>query len=208
MGSYWGEVLNGLRANELDIPLATVYSLEIDQTPNSPPSRLHLQGTLGIGEGHPFAPKSVDLEQGTELMGPLFRMAMTSKGATIFHEGDGTLPRELLQGIIWRGFGEYVYAMDVRESPFNQLRVSSTIVILPLTAGKQTRGFFLACLNPRRAYDEDYSGFIKLLGRQLSTSLTAAVMMEQAKQKQAELSKDLAEGESRFRVLTELNNAG
>ncbi len=86
--------------------------------------------------------------------------------------------------------------------------VSKAVVILPLAAGEVVLGLLFLGLNPRRAYDEDFDGFIKLLSRQLSTSLTAAVLIEQAKLKQAELSKNLAEGQSRFKALTELNTAG
>lgn len=72
----------------------------------------------------------------------------------------------------------------------------------------QTLGFLLLGLNPRLEYDEAFDKFIRLLSRQLSVSLSSARMMKRAKVKQAELSRDLAEGESRFKAITELNTAG
>lgn len=192
MASYWCEVLKGFESNERDIPLAVIYSLDSEMHGEVPTSIIHLQAALGVAEGHPLALKHADLMQGRETIIPLLKQTITSGGYTVFHREDGSLPESLTRGIRWRGFGE----------PCNALAV------LPLTAGEEILGFLLIGLNPRRAFDEDYDGFVQLLSRQLSTSLTSAALMEQAKRKQAELSKDLAEGESRFKALTELNAAG
>ena len=192
MASYWREVLNGFKSNERDIPLAVIYSFESDIQDKSQNSVIYLQATLGVDEGHPLALKCVDLMQSSEAIVPLLQNTISANGPTVFQREDGSLPESLLQGIEWRGFGE----------------PSNALAVLPLTAGEETLGFLLIGLNPRRAYDEDYSGFVQLLNRQLSTSLTSAALMEQAKRKQAELSKNLAEGESRFKALTELNAAG
>ena len=169
-----------------------MYSVETNVHETWHPSIIHLQAVLGVGEGHPLALKHVDIMQGSDAITSLIQKCMSANGPTVFRQDDGTLPESLLQGIEWRGFGE----------------PSNALVVLPLTAGEEILGFLLIGLNPRRAYDEDYSGFIELLNRQLSTSLTSAVLMEQAKRKQAELSKNLAAEESRFKALTELNAAG
>ncbi len=174
------------------MPLAVIYSLETDMYRKSQTSIIHLEATLGVDEGHPLALKCVDLTQGREAILPLLQKTISAKIPTVFQRYDGSLPQSLLQGIKWRGFGE----------PFNAL------AILPLTAGEMIIGFLLIGLNPRRPYDEDYSRFIELLNRQLSTSLTAAMLTDQSNRKQAELSKNLAEEESRFKALTELNAAG
>ena len=192
MASYWREVLKGFETNERDIPLAVIYSLESDVADKSQTSIIHLQATLGVQEGHPLALKRVDLMQGIHVISTLLQKSISANGPTVFQRDDGTLPESLLQGIEWRGVGE----------------PSNALAVLPLTAGEEVLGLLLIGLNPRRAYDEDYAGFIELLHRQLSTSLTSAALIEQAKLKQAELSKDLAEGESRFKALTELNAAG
>ena len=190
--SYWRRVLKGLETNERDIPLAVIYSFGTDTHDMSQTSIIHLQATLGVDEGHPLALKSVDLREGSDVISLLIQKSISAKGPTVFQRGDKSLPESLLQGIEWRGFGEPSHALAV----------------LPLTAGEEIRGFLLIGLNPRRAYDEDYDGFIELLNRQLSTSLTSAALMEQAKRKQADLSKNLANEESKFKTLTELNAAG
>ena len=77
---------------------------------------------------------------------------------------DGSLPKGLLPGLSWRGFGP-----------------STTVAILPSIAAEETLGFLLMGLNPRRPYDEDYQGFIQLVHRQLSTSLTSALLVDRAK---------------------------
>ncbi|KAF6225924.1 hypothetical protein HO173_012696 [Letharia columbiana] len=192
MASYWREVLKGFESNERDIPLAVIYSLDSDMHDEAPTSIIHLQAALGVVEGHPLALKRADLTQGSETILPLLRKTISANCPKVFQRDNGSLPESLLHGIEWRGFGE----------------PSNTLAVLPLTAGEETLGFLLMGLNPRRAYDDDYAGFIQLLNRQLSTSLTSAALMEQARRKQAELSKDLAEGESRFKTLTELNAGG
>ena len=192
MASYWRKVLNGFESNERDVPLAVIYSFETDMQDSAQKSVIYLQGTLGVDEGHPLALKSVDLMQSNQAIVPLLQNAISVKGPMVFQREDGTLPESLLQGIEWRGFGE----------------PSNALAVLPLTAGDEALGFLLIGLNPRRAYDEDYDDFVKLLNRQLSTSLTSAALMEQAKRKQAELSKNLAERDSRIKALTELNVGG
>ena len=192
MASYWREVLKGFEKNELDIPLAVLYSLETNLHEEPQKSIIHLHAALGVDEGHPLALKQVDLKQGNDAIAPLIEKTISANGPTVFRRDDGNLPESLLQGIEWRGFGE----------------PSNALAVLPLTAGEEILGVLLMGLNPRRAYDEDYGGFIELLNRQLSTSLTSAALMEQAKRKHAELSRNLAAEESRFQALTELNAAG
>ena len=192
MASYWRQVLKGFETNELDIPLAVIYSLETDMHDKPQRSIIHLQAALGVDEGHPLALTHVDLKQGSDAIASLVHKTLSANGPTVFRRDDGNLPESLLQGIAWRGFGE----------------PSNALAVLPLTAGEEVLGFLLMALNPRRAYDEDYGGFIELLNRQLSTSLTSAALMEQAKREQAELSRNLAAEESRFKALTELNAAG
>ena len=201
MSSFWHESLNGFESNELDIPLAVSYSLESEcESGNMSESTMCIfQAALGISEDHPSVPKRANFEQSSEGFIPLFRKARFAGGSMVLRKADGNLPEDLLQGIQWRGFGE----------------PSSTVVIIPLAAGEEVLGFLLLGLNPRRAYDEDFERFIQLLSRQLSTSLTTAVLIEQARLNQANLARQLsirtqevADGESRFKAMTELNPLG
>lgn len=191
MTSYWREVLEGFEPNELDIPMAAIYSLEQSLENGSTTYMVHFQGGLGLPEAHRLAVKHADLYNGTELVVSLFRKAMGVSRPLVLHIKDGQIPRDLLHGIQWRGFGP-----------------STTFVILRLTAADDILGFLLMGLNSRRCYDDDYQDFMQLLSRQLSTSLTSALLIKKAKQKQLELSNDLAASESRFRALTELNTTG
>lgn len=190
--TYWKEVLKGLEFNERDIPLAAIYSLERTADQEWPNFKLSFEGGLGINENHSLAIKSIELANPTDQLARLLNKSVTTEVPMVLHESDGAIPTGLLNGVSWRGFGE----------------PSTVLVVVALFAAKEITGFLVLGLNPRRAYDDDFAGFIQLLSRQLATSLTSAVLMEQAKQKQARLSKDVAESESRFKALTELNSAG
>ena len=192
LASYWHQVLKEIGANARDIPLAVIYSREIGMHSESQSSNICLQTALGVDEGHPLALKCVNLRQGSEAIVSLLQKTMATNGPTVFQRSEGNLPEALFQDVKWRGFGE----------------PSTALAVLPLTAGEEILGFLLIGLNPRREYDEDYARFLELLNRQLSMSLTSATLIEQARRKQAELSKDLAARESRFKALTELNAAG
>ena len=186
LDSYWQEVLRGLESNKLDVALAAIYSF------NPFESTVAFQGGLGIPQDHLLAAKNSSLEDvDNPLMQP-FKDSMIADRPIVLQCNSDSIQKELLNGISWRGFAE----------------PSNALAIFPLAAGKSTGGFLLIGLNPRRPYDDHYDGFLQLLSRQLSTSLTSATLMHQARRKQAELSKDLAAGESRFKALTELSTAG
>ena len=176
MESFWSDIIRGLEPYELDIPFALLYSL--DDQPRAHGSRgrysCTLQGNIGVPTGHPSAPEQVDFQSGREGFIPLFREAMDVKEPLVLRKIDNSLPTALTTGIHWRGFGE-----------------PSTAVIFPLSAGNKVLGFLLIGLNPRRAYDEIYKQFVQLLSRQLSTSMSSAVLIEQAALSKAELSKQL-----------------
>jgi PAS domain S-box-containing protein len=95
---------------------------------------------------------------------PSFREAMTTREPTMLVSKDGTLPKTLLEGIEWRGFGE-----PCREA-----------IIFPVrpTNGDSVVGFLLLGINPRRPYDDDYKSFVQLLDRQLATSLASVILFE------------------------------
>ena len=153
------------------MPLAVFHSLDRTSDQDWSKFKVSFQGGLGVAEDHPLAIKSIGLDHPTNQLMRLLNKSVTSKVPMVLHENDGSIPKGLLNGITWRGF----------EEP------STVLVVLALFAAKEITGFLLLGLNPRRAYDDDYDGFIQLLSRQLATSLTSAVLMEQAKQKQARL---------------------
>ena len=175
VSQFWGLLIEGLQYNEFDAPLVLVYSLTDDGSSDDGASvssatlgqskQCVLEGSLGVPAGHPAAPERIDLKSGKEGFVSAFRLAMTSDKPIVLSEEDNTLDTSLLDGIQWRGWGD----------------PSRTIVICPIrpTTGESTLGFLVMCTNPRRPYDEDYSLFVQLLGRQLATSIASVVLFEE-----------------------------
>ena len=171
--SFWQQVLASFSKNELDSPFVLLYSVSDDT--DSEVSPLHssswlgaksccLEGTLGVPNEHPCAPETIDLKDGAEGFGPVFREAMKTDKPVLLSVGSADLPLELLDGLHWRGFGD-----PCRD-----------VVVCPIhpTTGEVVLGYLVMGINPRRPYDEDYALFIQLLSRQLATSLASVVLFE------------------------------
>ncbi|KAL9030684.1 MAG: hypothetical protein Q9196_001229 [Gyalolechia fulgens] len=172
LASFWSQVLKALEYNEYDAPFVMIYSVA-DETESDASSyssgvgikQCTLQGTLGVPKGHQAAPTHIDLKTGNHFWGPVFREAMKYSKPLFLQTENGMLEPELLQGIDWRGFGDE----------------SRAVVCCPihLTGGDSILGFLLMGVNPRRPYDDDYSLFVQLLGRQLTTSVASVVLFEE-----------------------------
>ncbi|TQN70603.1 Hybrid signal transduction histidine kinase K [Colletotrichum shisoi] len=174
---FWSRVKEGLEFNDVDVPLALIYSVKDDHSESevssmhsgsiAHPPLLQLEGSLGVPEGHPAALSHLDLKSSEEGFAPYMRQSMTMQGAPIVLSSEaGNLPTKLLEGLDWRGFGD----------------PSRTIVILPVhptTAGESVVGFIILGTNPRRPYDDEYQLFIHLLSRQLATSMASVVLFEE-----------------------------
>ncbi|KAF2017723.1 hypothetical protein BU24DRAFT_432348 [Aaosphaeria arxii CBS 175.79] len=171
---FWEQVLAALMENEHDTPFAMLYSVSEDN--GSDASSLHsssllgskqcyLEGTLGIPSNHQVAPDQIDLKEGNEGFGPVFREVMKTDKPLVLSIGSGDLPQEMLDGLEWRGFGD-----PCRD-----------VVVCPIhpTTGDSILGFLIVGVNPRRPYDDDYNLFIQLLSRQLGTSLASVVLFEE-----------------------------
>ncbi|KAL8690581.1 MAG: hypothetical protein Q9218_004001 [Villophora microphyllina] len=171
--NFYQQVLGALAYNEYDTPFVMIYSVEEDLESEASSADsgagiklCTLEGTLpGVPEGHRAAPAHIDLYSGTHFWGPVFRKAMMMSKPLYLQTSNGTLDSDLLQGIHWRGFGDAV----------------SAAVCFPihLTSEESILGFLLMGVNPRRPYDDDYSLFIQLLGRQLTTSVASVVLFEE-----------------------------
>jgi hypothetical protein len=112
---FWKSLIHGLDENHFDVPFALLYSVgdgeDGDHSSMSSGSTIslkscHLEGSIGIPEGHIAAPQQLDLKRSREGFVPAFREAMRTREPTLLHTRDGTLPEELLEGINWRGFGD------------------------------------------------------------------------------------------------------
>lgn len=218
---FWEQVLLALTENEFDTPFVMLYSVNDENDSDS--SSLHsssllgakhcfLEGSLGVSVGHPAAPESIDLKEGQEGFGPVFREVMKTDKPVVVSIGTGDLPYEMMDGLEWRGFGD-----ACRE-----------VVICPIhpTTGETILGFLVMGINPRRPYDDDYNLFVALLSRQLATSLASVVLFEEeirrgqraarlAAEDRFNLSEQLAartqeaiESETRFTRMAEYSPAG
>ncbi|KAK4442303.1 hypothetical protein QBC34DRAFT_418938 [Podospora aff. communis PSN243] len=170
---FWKLVLDGLMDNERDVPFALLYSVgegdDGDHSSISSGSTIslktcHLEGSIGVPDGHIAAPPNLDLKRSREGFIPSFREAMRTREPTLLHTRDGTLPEALLDGIEWRGFGD-----PCREA-----------IIFPVrpTNGDAVLAFLVLGVNPRRPYDAEYMAFTSMLNRQLATSLASVILFE------------------------------
>ncbi|KAI4095128.1 MAG: hypothetical protein LQ344_001779 [Seirophora lacunosa] len=169
---FWQQVLLALEYNEFDTPFVMIYSVadESESDGSSYSSgfgvkHCTLEGSLGVPEGHQAAPAQIDLRTSNHSWGPVFREAMKNSKPLSLQVESGTLDPDLLRGIEWRGFGDEGRA--------------AVCCPIHLTSGESILGFLLMGLNPRRPYDDDYSLFVQLLCRQLTTSVASVVLFEE-----------------------------
>ncbi|CZT46920.1 related to sensory transduction histidine kinase [Rhynchosporium secalis] len=172
--SFWGQVLKGLEYNEYDVPFAFLYS--VSEESDNDLGSMHsgslaqtplctLEGTLGVPPDHRAVASPLDLKASDESFAPYLRESMRYNKTILLTTEDGTLSSDLIQGLEWRGFGDPCRAA----------------VVCPIhpTTGETILGFLVMGINPRRPYDDDYSLFIQLLGRQLATSMASVVLFEE-----------------------------
>lgn len=171
---FWEQVLVALTENEFDTPFVLLYSVSDDNESDASSlqsssllgtKRCYLEGSLGVPAGHQAAPDQIDLKEGNEGFGPVFREVMTTDKPVVLSIGSGDLPFEMMEGLAWRGFGD-----SCRD-----------VVVCPIhpTTGESILGFLVMGINPRRPYDDDYHLFVQLLSRQLATSLASVVLFEE-----------------------------
>jgi PAS domain S-box-containing protein len=211
---FWQYVLDSLQDNHFDVPFALLYSVgeseDADHSSMSSGSTIslkscHLEGSIGVPDGHIAAPTQLDLKRSREGFVPSFREAMRTREPTLLHTRDGTLPEALLEGINWRGFGD-----ACREA-----------IIFPIrpTNGDTVLAFLVLGVSPRRPYDEEYRSFTTMFNRQLATSLASVILFEDevrrsrdaaeaAALEKEQLTQELDLQASRLRRMTELSPLG
>ncbi|KAH6642996.1 hypothetical protein C7974DRAFT_114273 [Boeremia exigua] len=194
---FWDQVLIALTENEFDTPFVMLYSVSDENDSDS--SSLHsssmmgvkhcyLEGSLGVPSGHQAAPEQIDLKEGHEGFGPVFRDVMKTNKPAVISIGSVDLPASMMDGLEWRGFGD----------------ACRDVVVCPVhpTTGETFLGFLVMGVNPRRPYDDDYSLFVQLLSRQLATSLASVVLFEEEIRRGRKAAKLAAE--DRFNLSTQL----
>ncbi|HEX6669095.1 MAG TPA: GAF domain-containing sensor histidine kinase, partial [Gemmatimonadales bacterium] len=157
-----------LATGSRDLPFALVYLEEPEQ------SRLVLAGAAGVPPGHPAAPPAVDA--GAASPWPLAEVLRTGEPREIDDLSEaGTLPAG---------------AWD---------RPPSRVVALPVApSGESGRAAVLvAGLNPYRPFDDDYRGFLDLVGRQIAGAMANAQAYEDER-KRAEALAELDRAKTAF----------
>ena len=147
-------------SEESDSDLSSMHSGSLAQTP-----QCILEGTLGVPPDHRTVISPLDLKASDESFAPYLRESMRYNKTILLTTEDGSLSSDLIEGLEWRGFGDPCRAA----------------VVCPIhpTTGEAILGFLVMGINPRRPYDDDYSLFIQLLGRQLATSMASVVLFEE-----------------------------
>ena len=171
---FWQCVLQGLETNAYDVPFALLYSVsdEIDSDSQSsahagnlpPAKQCVLEGKIGVPDHHPVAAPIIDLRDDSEYLARVFNEAGLGDRPIILSVGKGSLDLSVLEGIEWRGHPE----------------ASSSAICCPVQSTRnETLGYLVLGVNPRRPYDDDYSTFVQILSRQISTAMASVVLFEE-----------------------------
>jgi hypothetical protein len=231
---FWKQAVKGLDPNHYDIPFIAIYAAAVteqdmnrssklsdqweaaSQTSKAPSDKSSissdrqwsLEGMLGLPTNCSGLPSRLDAESGATLT-PHFNDIVARGRITLLTSEDGTFPKGLRGVAKSRAFGDDCTAA----------------VLCPVgpTNRENVLGFMLIGINPRHAYDDDYKTFIKILSRQMGTSIASVVLVEEeikrakiaaqlATQDRIRLSQQLAvtkqeakDTEVRFRRMTELS---
>lgn len=185
--SYWSRMIEELERwhPAYDVPLAFIYSVgEGDADADSPSSKYdcsktcRLEGSLGVPQGHAITPSVLDLRDTDDGMASILRRSLHERQPILLQTKDGTLAKDLLRGLEWRGFGDPCQA----------------VVVLPIRPTKEEHvmGVLFLGLNPRRPYDNDYRQFILLLNQKLTSSLASAVLLEEEARRRRNITEQAA----------------
>ncbi|KAF2146046.1 uncharacterized protein K452DRAFT_294657 [Aplosporella prunicola CBS 121167] len=174
--SFWQHVIRGLDTNQHDVPFTILYSVSdhlsfgLSGHNVTTTRRFELEGSTGVPEGHPALATRIDISLGREGFTPFFKEAAESEEPILLSLENGRLPAVLIHGIdspIWN-------------EPCNSVVICA---IRPTTGHCSTRnttlGFLVIGLNSHRPYDEDYRTFIRLIRRQVTTSMASVLLLEE-----------------------------
>ena len=170
--SYWTKTIEELErwSPTYDVPLAFISSVSDNPQANLSSKYdcqkvCRLEGSLGVPGNHPIAPPVLELGDSDLGLASIFRETFKSPHPLLLQTKDDTLPRRLLQGLNWRGFGDPCQA--------------AIICAIRPTTDENVMGLLLLGRNPRRPYDNDYRQFISLLNQKLTSSLASTVLIEE-----------------------------
>lgn len=165
--AVWAAVIAGLTTNEYDAPLALLYAVDDASKGSFDGKACVLESAVGIEAGHTIAPAHMEIESSSDGFAPFLRQAAKADGPLIIQvcNGGGISP-ELLRGIEWRGYGVQC----------------TNFVICTIRAGSSAipLGYLITALNPRRPWDEDYSGWFTTIVSAITTPNVSAVLLREA----------------------------
>ncbi|KAJ4988866.1 hsp90-like protein [Stagonosporopsis vannaccii] len=166
-------ILATLKTNTNDVPMALLYRVQSDGTE---PGRLHLEGHIGIPQGHRLLASDISMDSG-EGLAPDFRRAGTE---ILLLECDSRF-----DGVEWLGWGER----------------ADKVAIMPLAAGARLLGYLVVAVNPFRPYDTHHEQFHRDLKRMVATLISSAYDSESSRRRQEQLEADLAFSDLKLRHL-------
>jgi signal transduction histidine kinase len=149
------DVTAAIAGHPLDVPFALLYL----RTPDG--QRLSLQGCLGLPEGGPASPASVDLSREGDTVWPLAR-ALAGEAVGV----DDVDRRVTLKG-----------------GPFGDAVRTARVLPLASEGHAAPPGVLVVGVSPNRALDEGYLSFIDLLAGQVSVALRNARAYEEERRR-------------------------
>lgn len=199
--SFWQVIFAQLERNAADIPLAAVYTIGREEmidcfadrgigqewqngSNNTYQEHLRsarswsLEGKIGFPDGHLCCPSEMAFG-GTDLLSAAFRKAMSMSEIqdVLLCTENGTLTSESLNGCDDRGLG-----FECTQLIACPLQRPSGGVIAWLVLG----------INPKRAYDDEYKRFTRLLSRYIESKLVLILTVERDKLVALKLAEEVA----------------
>lgn len=180
-------VIEALRSNPNDIPMAMIYSF--DDLDTYQDINLCLRGSIGVPDDALCAPRIAKLQRSTLGLVPYFRQAQQNGATIVLSESDGSLQEveHLFNKVSWRGFGE----------------ASRQIMIVPLSSGKKLLGFYVQGTNPRRPYDSNVEAAVISTTTQIVAKWMSSMSTEEAAKREDMLQRRLTDRERRLRVMAQ-----
>nr|POE94267.1 hypothetical protein CFP56_16507 [Quercus suber]POF04896.1 hypothetical protein CFP56_73857 [Quercus suber] len=181
------EIIEILRGNPKDIPMAMLYAYDEFATPGG--QNIFFRGGIGVSPGINCATPSANLESVNIGLMPYFRQVQASGKPLRLSQSDGSLQAttDLFDGVSWCGFGE----------------AARDIVISPLLNGGHLFGFFVQGMNPRRLYDEAAAMSVVDINRQVEARWLSSITVEQAKLREQNLERRATDSESRLKHMAQ-----
>lgn len=175
--------IEAISTNPHDITAAMIYTF--DKSIPDGTNDLHLRGSVGIPHGHRSSIAHARLDTCQDGLVPLLRHVRSTGEPYMadLEKGDPLVPKGLLDGVDWRGFGE----------------PSRTLYACLIPISEDVLGFYVQGLNPRREHDEAAERSIRDTTTQLAAKWATAIAKEESHKREIDLKRRAADSENRLR---------